>query len=348
MKAAFTIATANYLAQAKTVAESFLTYNQDYTFHIVLLDKKDEIDLFPSGRIKIVEVAEIGIPYLQEMIDRYSIFELSNALKPFCAEYFLYSTDTIKAVLYFDSDIIVYDQFTEVDRLLESHNIVITPHTTHPLPFDNQGIRESDFLNTGIYNGGFFALSKTGETIRFLKWWKERLRTHCLVDLSRGLFVDQIWLNLVPLYFKGVNILKHVGYNVAFWNLHERTLRRARDGRIYINGETPLVFFHFSGYDIKSPAIISKYQSRISFEERPDIQPLYRQYISTVLSNGYDSFSQLTCSYYVQKEIRMQTLQEQPAAEQAKVEEVKAPAPSILATIFSRCKLSLRVLLKGA
>ncbi len=84
MKAAYTIVTSNYLSQAKTVADSFLTYNQDYKFVICLLDKINERfsldDFYPY---EIIEVETLNIPYFIEMYERYNMFELSNALKPF-------------------------------------------------------------------------------------------------------------------------------------------------------------------------------------------------------------------------------------------------------------------------
>ncbi len=51
------------------------------------------------------------------------------------------------------------------------------------------------------------------------------MRNKAFIDLKKGLFVDQIWINFVPLFFKKVRIFLHHEYNVAYWNLHERMIQ---------------------------------------------------------------------------------------------------------------------------
>jgi lipopolysaccharide biosynthesis glycosyltransferase len=296
MKAAFTIATANYLAQAKTVSDSFLTHNQGYQFFVFLLDRVEdrfEVSCLSPGLL--IEVEQLAIPSLQDMVIRYSMFELSNALKPFVAEYLL-KDENVDQLYYFDSDILIYSSIEYAEKLLLENNIIITAHFFSPVPLDGHTLSESDFLNAGIYNAGFFGLKRCEETYRFLNWWKERMKTQCLVSFSKGLFVDQIWLNLLPLLFKDVKIIEHLGYNLAYWNLHERVLNKV-DNKYLINEKDPLVFFHFSGYDFNRPEIVSKYQDRYNFDLRPDIEPLFKEYHSQVIKNGLARFSELACYF---------------------------------------------------
>ena len=59
-------------------------------------------------------------------------------------------------------------------------------------------------------------------------------------------------MNLAPVFFDGVHVLHHPGCNVAYWNLHERSLTVT--GESYrVNEVAPLVFFHFSAYDPRQP-----------------------------------------------------------------------------------------------
>ena len=110
MKVAFTVATANFLAQAKTVGESYLTNNHVDKFFICLLDKLPNIEKSFFGSIEVLLIEDIGISFLQEMVDRYTIFELSNSLKLFCAEHLLTKFDDSEGVIYLDSDLYVYRQ----------------------------------------------------------------------------------------------------------------------------------------------------------------------------------------------------------------------------------------------
>ena len=296
MKVAFTVATANFLAQAKTVGESYLANNHGDKFFICLLDKLPNIEKSFFGSIEVLLIEDIGISFLQEMVDRYTIFELSNSLKPFCAEHLLTKFDDSEGVIYLDSDLYVYSSFEEVSALLKQENILITPHFFTPLPADGIKQNERHFLNSGLYNGGFFAVNKSNEAMKFLKWWQERMRILCFVDTAKGLFVDQIWLNYVPLYFKGVKLVQNPGFNVAYWNLHERKITN-KDGQFIVNDSYPLVFFHFSGYSVDRKEVLAKYQHRHTFENTPVLVPLFEAYRNRLLANNYYQLSTLECFY---------------------------------------------------
>lgn len=297
MKVAFTIATANFLAQAKTVGEAYLAHNPDDKFVICLLDKLPAtLERSFFGSIEVTPIEHVGIPFFKEMVDRYSIFELSNSLKPFCAEYLLNQASEIEGVIYLDSDLYVYSSLQEVGTLLAQYNILITPHFFTPLPADGIKQTERHFLNSGLYNGGFFAVKKSDEVTRFLKWWQERMRILCFVDVAKGLFVDQIWLNYVPLYFKGVKLVENPGFNVAYWNLHERKVTN-QDGQYLVNDAGPLVFFHFSGYSVDTKEVLAKYQHRYTFENRPELLPLFEDYRNNLLNNKYHELFQIPCVY---------------------------------------------------
>lgn len=342
MKIAFTIATASHLAQAKTLADSFLFHHPSYNFYIILLDRTGGIDLSFFKHIQVIEIEQLQLPFFHEMVERYSVFELSNALKPFCTEFFFQSGDNIEGLLYFDSDIMVYNELTDIDSLLQIHDLILTPHLFSPPPYDGLKVNENSFLSSGIYNGGFFAIKKSMNSLNFLNWWKDRLRTQCFVNFAEGMFVDQLWLNLVPLYFNDVKILTHIGYNVAFWNLHERLLTKVNNKVLMVNAQVPLVFFHFSGYDLNNPGFISKHQTRISFSERPDTLHVYQHYLQTVLDNGYDRFSIQRCYFIVEKE-KKETIQQERVLEQGSQEKRK----SLLNSFLLRCRLSLKIMLKG-
>ena len=50
---------------------------------------------------------------------------------------------------------------------------------------------------------------------------------------------------------------------------------------VTVNG-VPLRFFHFSGYDFRRPELISKFQNRHTFKDRPDVAPLFRLYAESI------------------------------------------------------------------
>ena len=85
-------------------------------------------------------------------------------------------------------------------------------------------------------------------------------------------------MSLAPLYFD-VYVEKNPGYNMCYWNHFERRLSQV-NGRLFVNGEHDLVFYHFSSYSPDQPdRITARSKSRTaSFTERPDLKPLYEDY----------------------------------------------------------------------
>ncbi len=175
-----------------------------------------------------------------------------------------------------------------VTEALESANVALTPHLTGPIE-DDKRPSEIDILRTGAYNLGFLGARRSHQTQAFLEWWRQKLYDHCVVDLPRGLFVDQKWIDLVPGMFEGVSIIRDAGYNVAYWNLALRVLSHSESG--YEVDGSPLAFFHFSGYDPTQPHNLSRLQDRFRVEDLPDAtQQLLLSYRKELLEAGY-----LTC-----------------------------------------------------
>jgi len=299
MRITFTICSNNYLALAKTLADSYHLHNPGSTFVICLVDRKSNIiDYAQFRNVEIVEVESIKIPGFNDLADKYSIVELNTAVKPFFIEYLFKRDAAITKVVYLDPDIYVLGSFEEVDKELADNTLIVTPHIVQPYPLDDHVLPERTFLNYGIYNLGFIALNRGGETDKFLHWWQERLRRFCYIDFSDACFTDQLWINYAPIFFKGVKISYHLGINAAYWNLNDRIV--SGTGQKMIDGKFPFVFIHISGFNPHTPDKISGVQTRIDITERTDIAPIYVEYAGKVLANNYDNLKQIPCVYIAQ------------------------------------------------
>lgn len=302
MTLAFTICSVNYLAQARTLGDSLQQTNPDWQFVIGLVDDLKTANL-PTHLLPaypMLEVAALGIPDFAGMCARYDITELNTAVKPFFIDYFFRSSPRPDSVIYFDPDIIVFQPLTRLAASLETNSLVVTPHTIAPTP-DWETPNEQHHLNTGIFNLGFIGLRNDPTARQFVAWWQKRLTYECRIDLCEGLFVDQQWVNFAPIYHDNVLIEKHKGYNVAYWNIHERLLAE-QDGNWVVEDPdggdaVPLQFFHYSGYGVQKPSEISKYQTRYTFGQRPDLVPLFRLYHNRLLQNGNDAYRAYPCVY---------------------------------------------------
>ena len=300
MTLVFTICSSNYLAQAKVLGDSLAESNPDCRFVIGLVDSlPTEVDFQSWMPHEVIPVANIGISEFDEMSVKYNIVELNTAVKPFYMEYFYEQDAAVDHVFYIDPDIMVLGSFSPLIEKLKSHNMIVTPHSC---TYDDSEVNisyEWAMLRAGIYNLGFLATSRSAETSAFLKWWQIRLREHCYYLAQPGLFVDQIWVTLAQLYFKGFYVEKNPGYNMSYWNLFEREL--SFDGGKYkVNKSEVLVFYHFSSYNPDCPdRMISRDSGEIiaTFTERPDLRPLFDDYQQRLIKAGIEDVRHIKCVY---------------------------------------------------
>jgi hypothetical protein len=294
----FTIVARNYLAYAYVLGTSVRAHHPDAVFSIFLVDDvegRHRAEIEARGHRALLP-GEVGMPAYRQFVFKYTITEASTGVKPFVMRYLLRQGAT--KVVYLDPDILVFRRFDEVLDALDEKAIVLTPHSLSPIPAD---YFPDDLLSlgAGAYNLGFIAV-RAGEVVdAFLAWWAERLEAWCLNAPEMGLFVDQKWVDLVPGYFDDVLILKSRGYNIAYWNLHERTIRQVgAEWRVFPSDE-PVAFIHFSGMNIEDLSRISKYgprspfdhmgqkrKRRYSLQERPDLIEPFKLYARLVTEAG--------------------------------------------------------------
>jgi hypothetical protein len=264
-------------------------------------------------------------PNIEMLALKYNIIELNTCVKPRVIEY-LFEEKNADQVIYLDPDIKLFDTLDELQDKLANNSIILTAHIYTPIPFDGKTPGENSFLNYGLYNLGFIGLSKSSETNRFVDWWKNWTYQNGYIKVCDGLFVDQLPINLVPLFFKGVHILNHMGYNMAPWNLHERYLS-FKGNTYWVNENEKLKFYHFSSFKVNSGELPMHHYNRFSIESRPDLMKIYTDYNEELLSSGYHFYNTLSCEYIIrQKKI----LEEK--------NEINPTKKSILKRILSRIR----------
>ncbi len=294
---AFTVCSNNYLPQAFTLGQSLTKENIVLRFLIILVDKKKHELNYGEFNFEIIEIQEIE-PEIQTLAEKYNIIELSTCVKPKVFQYLFKKFEDIKHFFYFDPDIYVYSSIGMIREELGNKEIILTPHILNPIQIDNIQPNENLFLKFGIYNLGFIAVKKSENVNRFLEWWLGHTYHTGAINLSLGQFVDQLPINLVPIFFDNVAILKDPGLNVAPWNLHERSLS-FRDDTYYINERHPLIFLHFSNFkptkDLKITSM--DWYQRVSLSLNKTLEKIYLEYRTTLLKNEYESYSKYVPYY---------------------------------------------------
>jgi len=286
-KAACTIIAKNYLANARTLAQSFLSVHPDHKFYVLIVDEFQGYLNPTEESFEVVGLTDLEIPNLPSFCFKYDMMELCTAVKPYLLDY-LIQKKAVDKLLYIDPDVLITAPLEPLYERLEIYDIVLTPHLDTDYPDDGLLPDNGYILRAGVFNLGFIGLNSSENAASFLTWWKSKLYNGCVIDVPNGYFVDQKYIDLTPIFFGNLFVEKDTGYNVAYWNLHSREISR-HNGTWLCNG-SPMYFFHFSGYTLESSEISDYLPSDVSrhhFSNRRDLQPLFDEYKKLVIQNGH-------------------------------------------------------------
>lgn len=265
--ALFTVCNIAYLHKALVLADS-VSKHTGYKLNIYLFDKKQDLKLIQDN-LSIHWIEDLDVPNFLHLAFRYDIIELSTALKPYIT---LALLEKFEKVVFFDPDILLFSNIETIINDLDHRSILLTPHYTTP---QSDELSESDtgMMRFGSFNLGFYAVKKTNQSIAFLNWWSKRCIDLCYMESQFGLSTDQKWVSIAPCFFEDIKISFNLGYNVAPWNSWERKLIKNKEGFYYVNNQFPLVFFHYSNFDINDPG----YFNKRSFYEKGKIREDYNE-----------------------------------------------------------------------
>lgn len=276
-----TIITESHLAWACTLYASIKNQIPDALLSVLVVDGHKEAlqqgRIFPEGITIVCLDALKGDAVGDAIMAKYAQKpdELRWSLKSIFMLHLLHSYEK---VLYCDCDLFFFSDPTFLIDSLNENSILLTPHWRNSVAA--QDITNYNLLlNAGLYNAGFIAANRTGGAA--LAWWAANCLTICVKDPCNGQYVDQAHLNLMPIYFEGVHVLKHQGCNVANWNISECRRTVQGDRTVLINDRYPIVFIHFtksmvvgvlSGKDPDLTAFLEQFNSTLKqYDSRLDL-----------------------------------------------------------------------------
>ena len=287
----FTIIAPNYGAQAMILGESVLQSLPESIFRIVLLQDCGDVTYIQKGINEYLRLNNSTSDHkavsfqdfdwnsfdVLHAVNKYDLLEFATSVKP--SILLNYINSGYDRVTYLDPDIQVFADFTEA--LDSSKCISVTPHIFTDFPMDSKLPNHQSILNAGIYNLGF--ISVTSESLAFLKWWREKLNNFCLMDVRNGFHVDQRWVDWATC-FADIDVVRDPGFNVAYWNLHERTVIGKLDYEVeFMKSQTyKLRFFHFSGFIGPNVQKISRHNTR-TFPKMPALDNVLKNYFERKL-----------------------------------------------------------------
>lgn len=161
----------------------------------------------------------IGFHDLKGYLIKFNSLQSSSAMKGQLISYLLKAFPLEEQIVYLDPEMYVFKPFNEIRQMLTYYDVVLTPH--HLERSDSWDCsREIWTLQEGTYNSALVAVRNSEEGHQFADWWV-KMTSGNFYGQPKGLYIDQPYLNFVPSCFN-TGVFRHPGYNLAFWNLHER------------------------------------------------------------------------------------------------------------------------------
>ena len=278
-KSAFvTIAFGNYIDRVRVLFESLRSTHPDSSLFLLALDRPSFAAKELGSLANVLTLGEVGFTK-EDIFKRrtfYTPLEFATSVK---AKVLLDRLHLFERVTYLDPDIQVFQEL-RLSQDLAQREVLLTPHMIRPVPADGRDLTPAHLQMFGNHNLGFISVTKGSEIA--LQWWDSMLDHEG--DYREGKsFTDQkIADQLVNIC--DVGVVRYAGWNVAYWNIHERQIPADE-----------LVFFHFSGFNPDAPGILTKHfaqNGRHRYFAPPWLDSLLRDYADKCVQtrgsrNGY-------------------------------------------------------------
>lgn len=265
-----TVITKSHLVYAKAIHRSLKNFLDNVNMEVLIVDDDDTVDGIEGfNSFGLNSICNFGLG--KEIYRKYGVKKMDRfrwSMKPVLMNYLL--SEKYDQVIYVDSDVYFFANPKFLIEKLKTKSILISPHWR----CSNNWVSFVDFVRNhthGLFNGGFVGANKKG--MPALEWWAKSCLESCEIDYSKGLYVDQAYLGLMPVLFDDVEILKHKGCNVANWNKIE--CKRVRvDDKVLINKDFEIVFIHWTHDTLKG----------VFNGEDPELKLFFEEYAQTLNS----------------------------------------------------------------
>lgn len=237
-----TIITVDYMPFAKALFNSLQKFDKTSKLKVLITDSEPIFE--KNKNPEIIRLTDISGTRLFKEIERKYAHTNSDffrwSLKPIFLTWLL--ENGFEKVIFLDPDIYFVGDYRFLIEKLNTSSILLTPHwsSTDPYLLEESLIY---ILRNGLYNAGFVGASQKG--LDAIRWWTEACHYNIDRRTELGIYVDQKYLDILPVEFSDVEIVRHRGCNIACWNMNSNT-RNLINGKLVIKNEFEPVFIHFT------------------------------------------------------------------------------------------------------
>ncbi|EGV17452.1 class I SAM-dependent methyltransferase [Thiocapsa marina] len=247
-----TIITPDFLHYALALRHSLTQFRPEIVLTALIADEYADVASLDGAfdGLRLLSVQDLcadGIgKRILEKYGRANVDCFRWSMKPVLLNHLLSSG--FEQAFFLDPDLFFFSDFTFLEHELGERAVLLTPHWRASQP----ELDENNFAilqTSGLFNAGFVGVAAAGRSA--MTWWAKLCLYRCEKQPSEGLFVDQAYLDMMPVYFNDVAIERHRGCNVANWNRLECARVSRPDGTVGIAGGWDIVFIHFTQSTIK-------------------------------------------------------------------------------------------------
>lgn len=266
-----TIITADHLPLAKAL-EASLKQHGSTGLQVLVVDAEESSRDQP-GILHLDDL--VHAPFFKEIEKKYAHTNKDHfrwALKPVLIGHLL--EKAFEKVIFLDPDLFFVNRYNFLFDLLDQNSILLTPHWAD-LDVINSEDSVLSVLRNGLFNAGFVAASRKG--LPAIQWWAGMCHYKMERRQELGIYDDQKYLDMLPVQFEEVLVLKNQGCNLASWNI-QTCRREMQNGKLLINGRYEPVFIHFAKDTI----------ANILNRNDAFLRPYLDEYMALLSANGFD------------------------------------------------------------
>jgi hypothetical protein len=288
---AIAVCTRSHLPFARLLAADLARQEPGIPLRVVVADRAsgDAIELPGTEVVGADELGAAELPFWRLAFDPW---ELCCALKPVAIERAF--EGGAERVVYLDSDLELFASLDALLAPLEENDWVVVPHALELWPAEPRVERFPPLGRSalpGQLNAGLFAVRRSPAARHFLaQWGAANLAPGACVGGWAGGWCEQQLFAWVLTAGGRVRVLDDPAHDVAFWNLHEREVRRERDAagaESFRVGGRPLASFHWSGFDVTDPKRIARHDPRRLGDRDEALGALSERYAARLREAGW-------------------------------------------------------------
>ena len=278
-----TISSRTYVAKTLALYSSLKKHAGNFHIWICCMDMLTYkvLKSFRLTKATLINVRKIETAECLRSKHLKKLNEYCWTLKPFLCSY-IFRNYNVKRLLYCDSDM----------YFLSSPDTIHKAWTAYQTFMNLQLGTEILENKHGLYQAGLIGFTKASDSLRILKWWKNRCAEWCFdnhEDPDR--WGDQKYLQRIPDLFINIKVNRNYGILAAPWNIvmnNTQALTVTREGDDVFIGDEKVTCYHFGSITIYNENEFDLWRIEPMEFSRQVLDCIYKPYLNHIRNVLYE------------------------------------------------------------